>query len=684
MHETKPAMVDAGIMTEPWQPEQAAVPVQAVDTALDPDMTEESSIVEEEPKTPVKGLGERLVGAAGGALAGFGLGRISKEKTPEPEAAGDIATPIRADSETLPASTASFATPTKDITAPTPAPTLSFAPIIAQDYEPLAVPVIEPQSHSTPVPPKRSSKRIGSSPTTPIVTELPVPIELEASPVKTPTTRSLSQGTAVVPEEPEREFVEPAVYGGGKGANGIPTLVFGDEPDAISTPVRRPMQEISPNVAQGADSTTVVPLPIVTPLQPLKHMQDGGSQTVVSGQDIDNMMRDKSVVPVPVPVPAPVEEIPRSPVRPGSAGSARQKVSSPIPTPPLPPDHTEKIAAAAKTPVPTNVPGSMGPPLLPASAYRGKGQSRLASAVYEACLETINDNHLMYPDDIAPATDPRMIQAITQTMIGEYLWKYTRKAGRVEKSSTRHRRFFWVHPYTRTLYWSEQDPSTTTKGMMKAKSVPIEAVRVITDDNVNPPGAETEADDAINGEDIEEFNPAGFSFRRSISKMTRGRSRSRVSLASRTSRVTRNESPTKLESAIPEHQSATAGRSQSSAPAAGSISSRRARDSSRFSTMASRFSTVRGSSVNQARAGSALSSRGDGEVYNSSLMSESAEDVRQAIERQDQGADMLENVRACCDGKHDVGSLSKAHKHTSLRARLSASHHHAPKAEAIS
>ena len=31
-------------------------------------------------------------------------------------------------------------------------------------------------------------------------------------------------------------------------------------------------------------------------------------------------------------------------------------------------------------------------------------------------------------------TDPRIIQAITQTMIGEFLWKYTRKAGRSEMS----------------------------------------------------------------------------------------------------------------------------------------------------------------------------------------------------------------------------------------------------------
>ena len=85
-------------------------------------------------------------------------------------------------------------------------------------------------------------------------------------------------------------------------------------------------------------------------------------------------------------------------------------------------------------------------------------------------------------------TDPRVIQAITQTMIGEFLWKYTRKAGRSEMSETRHRRYFWVHPYTKTLYWSDQDPQTAGRTELKAKSVLIESVHVIQDNNPNPPG----------------------------------------------------------------------------------------------------------------------------------------------------------------------------------------------------
>ena len=85
-------------------------------------------------------------------------------------------------------------------------------------------------------------------------------------------------------------------------------------------------------------------------------------------------------------------------------------------------------------------------------------------------------------------TDPRMIQAITQTMIGEFLWKYTRRPVTGELSSSRHRRYFWVHPYTCTLYWSLYEPQASGKSQLKTKSVPIEAVRIVNDANPYPPG----------------------------------------------------------------------------------------------------------------------------------------------------------------------------------------------------
>ena len=59
---------------------------------------------------------------------------------------------------------------------------------------------------------------------------------------------------------------------------------------------------------------------------------------------------------------------------------------------------------------------------------------------------------------VGTSTDPAVIHAITQTMIGEFLHKYTTKTITKGFSEKRHRRFFWVHPYTKTLYWSTVDP----------------------------------------------------------------------------------------------------------------------------------------------------------------------------------------------------------------------------------
>lgn len=70
----------------------------------------------------------------------------------------------------------------------------------------------------------------------------------------------------------------------------------------------------------------------------------------------------------------------------------------------------------------------------------------------------------------AVSTDPAVIHAITQTMIGEFLYKYTRRAIGKGHGERRHKRFFWVHPYTRTLYWSSADPGSSNVTESSAKS----------------------------------------------------------------------------------------------------------------------------------------------------------------------------------------------------------------------
>lgn len=391
-----------------------------------------------------------------------------------------------------------------------------------------------------------------------------------------------------------------------------------------------------------------------------------------------------------------------TPKRPGSSASLRRGSSSSLP-PPLPVDHKQVIAAAQNAQGPT---GTMGPPLAPASAYKnnmrpktpgesvGAAASVRARSGRESQASTRRSSLSSFaselearfhigdelPQGIRPGTDPRMIQAITQTMIGEYLWKYTRKVVSGEISSTRHRRYFWVHPYTRTLYWSDQDPSSGGKHNGKAKHVAIEAVRVVTDDNPYPPGLhrkslevltpgrrirftaatsqrhetwfnslsylllrtddEQQSTHDITAEDVDEFNPGI----RSTSRQTGPR----MSVSSYQS-VKTNTSKTRAASSLSVRPAVTPGR-VSPAPSSQPNSTLR-QDQYRQST-SSRISsvfnaTIRGSFAS--RRGRHTPVQADG-VYDNSAEHDSAEDLRQVIERQERESDRLENVRACCDG----------------------------------
>ena len=572
-------------------------------------------------------------------------------------------------------------------------------------------------------------------------------------------------------------------------------------------------------------------IPITKPLSVKRPMAESGSQTVVSGDEIERMMRDKSNALAGVGVGAGLGAIagagsaglaannirrsvdsgmsstfqPRGsppndmsslhvPRQTASVGSMRS--TSLVDPPPLPADHDRKIAAAVQKAPPAMGPPAMGPPMVPASAYKrpktpiggpsssalnrpaskdsfaprptGRAPSALSRQASVSSFASelderfnIHKGQFVYPDDLPPTTDPRMIQAITQTMIGEYLWKYTRKTGRNETSNSRHRRFFWVHPYTRTLYWSDRDPSNSGKDMMKAKSMSIEAVRVITDDNTSPPGLHrksiviltpgreivvtaptgqrhetwfnalsylllrteqerTVADDTINEEELDEFappNPGSFSFRRSVSRMTgrsAARSQVRRSLSSYHSR-SRPSSPTKSQhdpaTTTPRPpMNSTPTLTPTSHDNYGSTRGRMSSFTPKFRTGSQRGSF---NSVVRPGAQSSLSHRsgrtedttveGHSNIYNASVLDDSAEDLRAVIERQEGNADRLENVRACCDGKprsyhitppnltliffpgkHDVGSLSRSQgRHSSFRSTVRGHSHGPPPASSI-
>ncbi|KAF7186386.1 Anucleate primary sterigmata protein A [Pseudocercospora fuligena] len=876
---SKPVMVDAGVMTEPWQPE---------------------------PTTEKQSLMEHAAEVAGGALAGFGLSRITGHKheaaedenyeadpdrqtskdfpsapeqdsipSPEPKQMITVGTDARGTPVTISTGTDAriISTTTSGTDARQPTQTISIGtdarglpvtvsvgtdadaepktlvvdnlPLVSTDPSPVISKETEPEMWPLPPNTNRMSVGSGAQRSTEANTDVPpmpaapppaIPVQLAFSDVLSqelapvlpePVTPMLPRRSSRRPdlllseddsdepvETPESKrnvrfasqsdgTVEDSQVFAGASENEIP--VYKDDskensPAGLAIHTRQPLADVSPNVTSK------------------NAMADEGSQTIVSGQDIDTMIKDKAVVPslrdagsspfksavagtvtgaaaaAALSTPSKKDKmssdtrpsIYESPTlktakRPASAGSLRHKDAASAP--PLPPDHNVKIAAAQQNPaVPLTASsaGIMGPPTMPASAYKPRpntpggrpyaeraihsrdsttprpprqkdSRSAIASQSDRVSHRTsvssfaselderfnITRGQNMYPADITPSTDPRMIQAITQTMIGEYLWKYTRKAGRSETSTTRHRRFFWVHPYTRTLYWSEQDPSTAGKSMLKAKSVAIEAVRVISDDNAYPPGLhrkslvvitpgreivftaptgqrhetwfnalsylllrtereKAEEEDIMSQDELDEFNPGfGKTVRQSFSRMTgtaTGRSQSRqsrrTSLSSYNSRTTRTNS-------LPRNDATLRQTSRNAVPAMSlqmpslnqpstklaATTSKESRVSSgsmggRMSSLANRFRP--GSSQ---RAHSSASVRRDDPadpagIYDASIIADSAEDLRAVIEQQERDADALENVRACCDGRHDVGSLrNRSGKHSSLGSRFG-SHNH--------
>ncbi|KAI8371868.1 hypothetical protein BD560DRAFT_106013 [Blakeslea trispora] len=89
--------------------------------------------------------------------------------------------------------------------------------------------------------------------------------------------------------------------------------------------------------------------------------------------------------------------------------------------------------------------------------------------------------------DPRSGTDPNVIQLITQTMVGDWLYKYTRKMVGGGISEKRHQRYFWLHPYSRRLFWSTSAPiSDGNEG--KAKCAVIEDISVVSDSNTSPEG----------------------------------------------------------------------------------------------------------------------------------------------------------------------------------------------------
>ncbi|KAI9485994.1 MAG: hypothetical protein EXX96DRAFT_27400 [Benjaminiella poitrasii] len=62
------------------------------------------------------------------------------------------------------------------------------------------------------------------------------------------------------------------------------------------------------------------------------------------------------------------------------------------------------------------------------------------------------------------------IEALRLTTIGHWMWKYTRKIMGNGFSGKKHRRYLWVQPYTRSIYWSTVKPTGISNSQRNTKS----------------------------------------------------------------------------------------------------------------------------------------------------------------------------------------------------------------------
>jgi len=841
--------VDSGMMTEPWKPSQSVVLRDiSSPTASNRDILPSTPAAQ--PTTGVSASAPNIGATSRSAsvsprtvwdqpLHMFSsiiptFGPASHKSTPLSTNSKASQEPTGRESAESPEAVGRFpgayepSEPESEVASPTPGersevsavtqpPVLAAAPVLSlSSIQTLDTTPIIPH---VPAPPATAHQQPDITTDIPTAT-LDLPPRFSAQLAREPeVTKVVSEQPSEPAEaiEPSTETTEPSYttpqasgsalgnsWAHPNGLGGILGSVFGG---------RKSERLPSPHIAEDETSQTLQPLPLSinkegkVPFEevpanavsrnlspehqsqaPLVDMADEASQTLLSSEQIDSMLKQKQqetqpevrppattvmkplsqigAISPPIPTnrvetgdltkgrvrePSGVREptgMPTTPTskdvpafnkslkRPLSAASIRQR---PDQYPPLPPDHQKAIAAAAqRQPEPTST-GIMGPPLAPASSYRNRvrtpsrtrtpseqraadsrirtpseqrapespsskggttprarhstARSRVSRRSSVSSFASEIDERFNIRLDGVPGmeagTDPRMIQAITQTMIGEHMWKYTRKAGRGDMSSTRHRRFFWVHPYTRTLYWSERDPSTAGRAQLKAKSVAIEAVRVVTDENPMPPGLHRKSlvimtpgrsvkvtattgqrhetwfnalsylllrtgpdgtdagatDGYITADDVAEFNP---------SYNNNNNNRSRISLTSWRSRrgsandqgYTASQPPSRQQSQTGGQNASLSSRHSTQAPPARS-KSRGGSFSSRISEYWRPSNNVTGS-ISSRHSRNSIQPPGIGSASDVAVH-DSAEDLRRVIEHAErEGA--VENVRACCDG----------------------------------
>ncbi|KAK4168936.1 anucleate primary sterigmata protein A [Cladorrhinum sp. PSN259] len=92
-----------------------------------------------------------------------------------------------------------------------------------------------------------------------------------------------------------------------------------------------------------------------------------------------------------------------------------------------------------------------------------------------------------------------VVEAIAQTMVGEWMFKYVRRRksfgvadtkGGDDSSNDRHKRWVWLAPYERSILWSSKQPASGNALLGKSgRKLAIQSVLDVKDDNPPPKGS---------------------------------------------------------------------------------------------------------------------------------------------------------------------------------------------------
>ncbi|CEJ94695.1 hypothetical protein VHEMI10212 [[Torrubiella] hemipterigena] len=175
----------------------------------------------------------------------------------------------------------------------------------------------------------------------------------------------------------------------------------------------------------------------------------------------------------------------------------------------LPKSQRQRRARSRSPPplsVSTEAPESPGLPPLPQNDLTSSYSRDRSGSYYhrhraDLSTNTAHTHHTYNTDPMSVSQDSGsqtsgVVDAIAQTMVGEWMFKYVRKRKsfsvpdsvvKDDAGNDRHKRWVWLAPYERSILWSSRQPSSGSALMGKSgRKLTIQSVLDVKDDNPAP------------------------------------------------------------------------------------------------------------------------------------------------------------------------------------------------------